>query len=52
MELKTVSKLKGLSEDASVPFGKKKAITNEEGGRDLEGKEERGRGEPYLVLDE
>ena len=37
-ELKKVNKLKGPSEDASVPLGReKKAITSGEGGRDLGG---------------
>ena len=46
-ELKKVSKLKGPSEDASVPLRKeKKAITRGEGGRNLggEGDRERKRG--------
>jgi hypothetical protein len=35
-ELKNINKLKGPSEDASVPFGReKKAITSREEGRDL-----------------
>ena len=38
-ELKKVNKLKGPSEDTSVPLGReKKAITSGEGGRDLGGK--------------
>ena len=38
-KLKTVNKLKVLSEDTSVPLGwEKKEITMEEGGRDLRGK--------------
>jgi hypothetical protein len=38
-ELKKGNKLKGPSEDTSVPLGKeKKAITMGEGGRDLRGK--------------
>jgi hypothetical protein len=44
IELKKVNKLKGLSEDASVPLGREnKAITRKEGGRDL--REKVGRGE-------
>ena len=44
-ELKKVNKLKCPSEDASVPLGReKKAITSGEGGRDLGGKVDRGRG--------
>ena len=44
-ELKKVNKLKGPSEDASVPFGReKKAITSGEGERDLEGKVDWGLG--------
>jgi hypothetical protein len=43
-ELKKVNKLKGPSEDASIPLGReKKAITSGEDGRDLEGKVDRGR---------
>ena len=39
-ELKTVNKLKRPIEDATVPVGmEKKAITSEEEGRDLGGKE-------------
>ena len=42
-ELKKVNKLKGPSEDASVPLGReKKAITSGEGGRDLGGKVDGG----------
>ena len=38
-ELKKVNKLKGQSEDASVPLRReKKAITSGEGGEDLGGK--------------
>ena len=59
-ELKKVNKLKGPSEDASVPLGReKKAITSGERGKELGGKvdwersgRERGRGEPDLVLGE
>jgi hypothetical protein len=44
-ELKKVNKLKCPTEDASVPLGKeKKTITSGEGGRDLEGKVDGGRG--------
>ena len=55
-ELKKVNKLKGPSEDASVPLGrKKKAITRRKGGREGPWRE-RGwgqeRGEHDLVLDE
>ena len=40
---KRLSKRKSSSEDASVPLGReKKAITSEEGGRDLGGKVEWG----------
>ena len=42
-ELKKVNKLKGPSEDTSVPLGReKKAITSEEGWRDLGGKVDGG----------
>jgi hypothetical protein len=48
-----VNKLKGPSEDSSVPFWrKKKAITCEEGGRDLGEKGNGKRGEHDLVLGE
>jgi hypothetical protein len=44
-ELKKVNKLKGPSEDTSVPTGReKKAITNGKGETDLEGKVDRGLG--------
>ena len=52
---KKVNKLKCPSEDASVSLGReKKATTSGEGGRDLGGKVDggRGRGEPELVLGE
>ena len=55
-ELKKVNKLKGPSEDASVPLGReKKAITSGEGGRDLGGNVAGGSGGrkvPDLVLGE
>ena len=42
-ELKKTNKLKGPSEDASVPLGReKKAITSGKGGRDLDEKEMEG----------
>jgi hypothetical protein len=42
-ELKKVNKLKGPSEDTSVPLRReRKAITRGEGGRDLGGKVDRG----------
>ena len=42
-ELKKVNKLKGPSEEASVPLGReKKAITSGEGGMDLGGKVDGG----------
>jgi hypothetical protein len=54
-ELKKVNKLKGPSEDASVPLGRKRKQSQEgrEGGRDLRGKVNGvgGRGEHDLVLD-
>jgi hypothetical protein len=44
-ELKKVSKLKGPSEDSSVPLGReKKAITSREGRRDLGEKVDGGSG--------
>ena len=51
-ELKKGQKLKGPSEDASVPLGReKKAITREEEGRDLGGKvdEVEEKGQPDLL---
>ena len=58
-EHKKLSQLKCPSKDASVPLGReKKAITSEEGERDLGGKLDRwgfwgwGSGEPDLVLGE
>jgi hypothetical protein len=60
-EFKRFNKLKGPSEDASVPLGReKKAITNGEGGKSLRGKMDTwedgevmgGRGEPDLLLGE
>jgi hypothetical protein len=57
-EHKKLSQLKCPSKDASVPLGReKKAITSEEGERDLGGKVDRmagsgGRGKPDLVLGE
>ena len=42
-ELQKVNKLKGPSKNASVPLGReKKAISNGEGKRDLEGKMDGG----------
>jgi hypothetical protein len=53
-ELKKVNKLKGPSEEASVPLGReKKAITSWEGGaweRTVNGCGWEARGEPDLVL--
>jgi hypothetical protein len=44
-ELRKVNKLNGPSDDATVPLGrKKKAITSEDGRRDLRGKVDRGCG--------
>jgi hypothetical protein len=57
-ELTKIKKLKCPCEDTSVPLvRKKKAITSEEGGKDLGGKVDWGggvgvRGEPDLVLGE
>ena len=50
-ELTKVNKLKGPSEDASIPLVKKKAFTRVEGGMDLGGKWNKGeRREHDLVL--
>lgn len=52
IELKKVNKLKGPSEDASVPLGREKKATTRGGGRNRGGKEDgdEGRGEHDLVL--
>jgi hypothetical protein len=43
-ELKKVNKLKGPSEDASIPLGKKNAVTSREGGGTSLGKGVREQG--------